>query len=134
MMYSVGVNSEGTLAAISTAFEGQKAPVYLWDIPANTTNELGTSRDVESFAFSPDGRWLASGHASGYAELWELSTPQANHPFLRWRAHYRELLALALSLIEFVIREFAPLLANFAFELLPIAFHRVPVHGFAPVS
>jgi WD40 repeat protein len=95
-MYSLAVNAEGTSAVVSTAWEGEKAPVYLWNISANTHTVLCTN-DVESFAFSPDGKWLASGNASGHLELWDLRIPEPSQPFLRWRAHYRELYALAFS-------------------------------------
>src|ERR1700694_5226121 len=39
-----------------------------------------------------------------------------------------ELGALALDQIEIVVGELAPLLLRFAFYLLPVSFHAVPVH------
>jgi hypothetical protein len=39
-----------------------------------------------------------------------------------------ELLALACNLLEIVIRQFAPSLANASFDLLPLAFELFPIH------
>src|SRR5262245_30332875 len=38
--------------------------------------------------------------------------------------------ALALDHIEVVVGELAPLLLNLAFELFPVAFDAIPIHGF----
>src|SRR5262245_22148759 len=42
----------------------------------------------------------------------------------------RKLGALALDHIEVVVGELAPLLLNLAFELFPVAFDAIPIHGF----
>src|SRR5581483_2435420 len=36
--------------------------------------------------------------------------------------------SLAGNLVQIIIREFAPLLFDFAFELLPVPLHLIPVH------
>src|ERR1700681_3917213 len=45
-----------------------------------------------------------------------------------------ELIALALDLIELVVRELASLLFHFSLHLLPIAFHAIPIHMISPSS
>src|ERR1700677_4791613 len=44
----------------------------------------------------------------------------------------RQLVALPLDAAQIIVREFAPLLLHFAFELLPVALHSVPVHRLSP--
>src|ERR1700758_4292912 len=39
-----------------------------------------------------------------------------------------ELLALAVDLVDVIIRKLTPLLLDLAFELLPISFDTVPIH------
>src|SRR5205814_3048325 len=41
----------------------------------------------------------------------------------------RQLVAVAGDAVELVVRHAAPLLANLALELLPVAFDAVPIHG-----
>src|SRR5438552_692107 len=40
-----------------------------------------------------------------------------------------ELIALAANEIEIVIGQLAPLFFDLAFDLLPISFHAIPIHG-----
>src|SRR5262245_60256227 len=39
-----------------------------------------------------------------------------------------ELLALAFDHVDIVVGELAPVLLHFAFELVPVSFHTIPVH------
>src|SRR5262249_35187710 len=39
----------------------------------------GHTREVHSVAFSPDGRWLASGSADNTARVWDLATGTTRH-------------------------------------------------------
>jgi WD40 repeat protein len=59
---------------------------------------LGEPSLASCVAFSPDGKWLASGHVSGELALWELGT---RRQVLSWPAHQSRIsriLALAFSL------------------------------------
>ena len=94
LCYSLAVNADGTLAALSHANAAWQDPVFIWDIPGNTCVPLVDKSDVVSFAFSPDGKWLASGHCSGQVALWDFRTRRRVHS---WHAHQGFVYGLAFS-------------------------------------
>ncbi len=71
--------------------------IFLWDTAAwNRPPTVLHSHDdqVRSVAFSPDGRWLASGSADQTVGLWDLSTKQIRHIL---QGHRGEVMAVAFS-------------------------------------
>jgi WD40 repeat protein len=57
--------------------------ISLWDVPTGKPlpRQPGHLSSVSSFAFSHDGRWLASGGRDGAVIVWELATGRARHTF-----------------------------------------------------
>jgi WD40 repeat protein/class 3 adenylate cyclase len=82
--FKLAINTNGTFAAFQEEMEGYRAPIVLWDLERNNATPLGEATDAETLAFSPDGKWLASGHYFGQVELWDLATRRR---VLSWRAH-----------------------------------------------
>jgi WD40 repeat protein len=92
--YGLAVSADGTLAALSQASLAWQGAVFIWDIPGDTCVPLVDKSDVVSFAFSPDGKWLASGHCSGQVALWDVRT---RRPVRSWHAHQGFVYGLAFS-------------------------------------
>jgi WD40 repeat protein len=62
--------------------------VQMWDAATGRPMgvELRHTFDIQAFAFSPDGRWIATGGADELAQLWDVGTGRAAGPALRHRA------------------------------------------------
>jgi len=73
----VAFDSKGNrIAAGSTDETAAEYAVRIWDIGRKQTLRVlpGHSKDVYSLAFSPDGRWLASGSLEETVRIWDAQT------------------------------------------------------------
>jgi hypothetical protein len=70
----------------------------------------------------PNNQFTPLSHVSIWRSASSLATPLLQPA--------RKLGTLALDHIEVVVGELAPLLLNLAFELFPVAFDAIPIHGF----
>ena len=57
----------------------------------------GHGNSVTSLAFSPDGRWLATGSADTTVRLWDMHAPDPSADPLTLRGHAEEVTAVAFS-------------------------------------
>jgi WD40 repeat protein len=66
--YSLAISPTDTLTAV-----GIHNRIIVWDMTSGKPlAELAQSGDVEALAFSPDGKWLASGSSNGTIILWKV--------------------------------------------------------------
>ncbi len=76
---AIQLDASGTKLAVAGRVAEKGAGIDLYDVQADgstvKTGELtGQQGDIESMAFSPDGRFLASAETSGATSIWNLAT------------------------------------------------------------
>lgn len=72
------VTASPDLSLIATGGTNKDNAVRLWDVASGKMRELGrhASCCVEALAFTPNGRWLASGDRNNRIEVWEVDSGQ----------------------------------------------------------
>ena len=86
------VRSDGRLLAQLTT----QRTIHLVDVPTDRLLHtlVGDSSPIWRVSFSPNGQYVASGHASGQVYLWEVASGRlCNH----WQAHRASVTALAFA-------------------------------------
>ncbi|MCP4540074.1 MAG: hypothetical protein GY832_23295 [Chloroflexi bacterium] len=101
------VSREDDIAAVSVAFSSGSDRLVVWsddvvarlwdmsDLAAEPVELRGHTDAIHAAAFSPDGRWLATGDLGGEARLWDLNDLTANPTILAW--HEDMITAMAFS-------------------------------------
>jgi len=79
--------------ADATKLASSSNDLAIWDISsARVLHRIPTDSWVESMAFSPDGKILASGHEDGTIRLWDVASGKKVG---QWQAHEKEISAIA---------------------------------------